>query len=102
MERSTRRTRKQPKTYNGFAIPLKPETDLGLAMLIAENEEGRYEPVAVASSISEAKELAESDFRGRMRRLERTGGGRLCPIRYNLWAQGVDGDYIIAENIRPA
>jgi len=32
------RTRKQPKTYNGFAIPLQPDTELGLAMLIAEDE----------------------------------------------------------------
>jgi hypothetical protein len=29
------RTRNQPTTYNGFAIPLQPDTELGLAMLIA-------------------------------------------------------------------
>ena len=62
---------RQTKSYNGFAIPLQPDTELGLAMLIAEDEEGHHEPVAVASTINEAKELAESDLRGRMRRLER-------------------------------
>ena len=65
------RSRKQPKSYNGFAIPLQPDTELGMAMLIAEDEEGRHEPVAVASTINEAKELAESNLRSRMRRLER-------------------------------
>jgi hypothetical protein len=49
----TRTSRKQAKTYNGFAIPLQPDTELGLAMLIAEDEEGHYEPVAVVVSIAE-------------------------------------------------
>jgi hypothetical protein len=30
--------RKQTKNHGGFAILLRPETDLGLAMLIAEDE----------------------------------------------------------------
>jgi hypothetical protein len=29
------------QTYNGFAIPIKPDTDLGMAMLIAEDEDGK-------------------------------------------------------------
>lgn len=58
---------KRPRTTHGFAIPLQPDTQLGLAMLIAEDEEGHYQPVAVASTIDEAKELATSDLRGRMR-----------------------------------
>ena len=92
-------TRKQPKTYNGFAIPLQPDTQLGLAMLIAEDEEGHYEPVAVASTINEARELAASDMRGRMRSLERGENAGLCPWRYLVWAQGIDGDYRIAIEI---
>ncbi len=56
------RTRKETKTYNGFAIPLHPDTQLGLAMLIAEDEEGHYEPIGVASTINEAKEIAASDL----------------------------------------
>ena len=60
------RTKKQTTTYNGFAFPLQPDTELGLAMLIAEDEEGHHAPVAVASTINEAKEIAESDLRSFM------------------------------------
>lgn len=94
-------TRKQTRSYNGFAIPLQPDTDLGLAMLIAEDEEGHHEPVAVASTINEAKELAESDFRGRRRRLERGEDPGLCPYVYKVWAQGIDGYYLLAHEIKP-
>jgi hypothetical protein len=93
------RPNNQTKTSNGFAIPLQPDTQLGLAMLIAEDEDGQYEPVAVASTINEAKELAESDFRGRMRRLERGDEPGLCPAVYKLWAQGIEGGYRIATEI---
>lgn len=92
-------TRKQPKTFNGFAIPLQPETDLGLAMLIAEDDEGNSQPVAVSSTISEAKEIAASDIGGRMRRLERCDDAGICPTRYKLWARGIDGEYLIAATV---
>jgi hypothetical protein len=82
--------------YSGFAIPLQPDTKLGLAMLIAEDEEGHHEPVAVASTINEAKEIAASDLRRRMRRLERGDDPGMCPYTYKLWARGIDGDYRIA------
>jgi len=93
-------TRKQTKNHNGFAIPLAPDTELGLAMLIAEDEDGHYEPVAVAVSINEAKEIAESDLRGRMRSIERGEDAGLCPVRYKLWARGIDGDYRLAHEIK--
>ena len=93
--------KKQTKTYNGFAIPLQPDTNLGLAMLIAEDEEGHHEPVAVASTINEAKELADSDFRGRRRRLERGEDPGLCPYVYKVSAQGIDGYYLLAHEIKP-
>jgi hypothetical protein len=96
-----RNTTKTTKTTPGFAIQLQPDTDLGLAMLIAEDEEGRIEPVAIAGTINEAKEIAESDMRGRMRRLERDDDPGICPARYRLWARGIDGDYIIAHEIDP-
>ena len=92
-------SRKQNKTFNGFAIPLQQDTDLGLAMLIAEGEDGSCLPVAVASTISEAKELAESDLRERMRKLERGQDAGICPIRYRLWARGVNGEYLVAATI---
>ena len=94
------RTRKQTKTHNGFAIPLEPDAELGLAMLIAEDEDGHYEPVAVASTINEAKEIAESDLRGRMRRIELGEEAGLAPIRYKLWARGIDGDYRLVQEIQ--
>ena len=86
-------------TYNGFALPLEPDTELGLAMLIAEDEDGHYEPVAIAATINEAKEIAESDLRGRMRSIERGEDAGLCPVRYKLWARGIDGDYRLAHEI---
>ena len=58
-------TKTQTNHYNGFAIPLQPNTDLGLAMLIA-SEDGQHEPVAVVGTINEAREATESDFRDRI------------------------------------
>lgn len=43
-----KRTKREAPTP-GFAIAIKPATDLGLAMLIAETDDGHYEPVAVVS-----------------------------------------------------
>ena len=93
-------TKKQHKSHNGFAIPLQPDTELGMAMLIAEDEEGHHEPVAVASTINEAKEIAESDLCGRMRRLDHGADPGICPYTYKLWARGIDGDYRIAYEIK--
>src|ERR1035441_8633882 len=70
MKHTTKKQQKQTPT-SGFAIPLTDSTDLGLAMLIAEFEDGQYEPVGVVASIREAREIAESDLQGRMRCLER-------------------------------
>ena len=93
---STNRTR-----TNGFAIPLQLNTDLGLAMLIAEDDDGHYEPVAVAGTIGEAGELAANDFRDRTRRLERGEDAGICPVVYKLWARGINGDYQLATEIHP-
>ena len=65
--------------YNRFAITLSPSTDLGMAMLIVEDEEGHYEPVAIAASIGEAREIAANDMRERTRRLERDQDPGICP-----------------------
>ena len=89
-------TKKQPAATPGFAIPLTETTNLGLAMLIAESEDGQYEPVGVVASISEAREIAASDLKGRMRRLDRDQDPGLCPYTYKVWANGIDGDYRIA------
>jgi hypothetical protein len=92
-------TRNQTKDHNGLGAQPQPDTNLGLAMLIAEDEEGHHEPIAVASTINEAKELAESDLRGRRRRLDRGDDPGICPYTYKLWARGVDGDYRLAQEI---
>src|SRR6266568_4544826 len=73
-------------------IEIKDDTELGLAILIAEFGEGNYQPVAVVVSINEAREIAESNLRARMKELER-GGEPACPERYIVWAQGHDGSY---------
>jgi hypothetical protein len=95
MKNTTKKQQKQTPT-NGFAIPLTDSTNLGLAILIAESEDGQYEPVGVVASISEAREIAASDLQGRMRRLERGADPGLCPNAYKVWANGIDGDYRVA------
>lgn len=67
-------------------------------MLIAEDEDGTYEPICVASSINEGKEMAQSDLRGRMQRLDHDQESDLCPCEYKLWARGVDGTPRIAAS----
>ena len=90
------RTRKQTTTHNGFAIPLQPDTDLGLAMLIAEfhprvaTDSFRYEPVAVVATLNEAREVASQD------RAIRDREYKIEPQIYRVWARGIGGDYIEA------
>jgi hypothetical protein len=84
---------------NRFAIPLEVDTDLGLALLIVEDEFGRYEPVASATTINEAKELAAADFGCRRERLEHDEDPGLCPYSYKFWTRGTDGDFRVACEI---
>jgi hypothetical protein len=58
---------------------------LGLAILVAVYAAGGYRPVGVAVSISEAREIAESHRR------HYTGA---AIEKYELWAQGLEGDYV--------
>ena len=88
-------TRKTQRNYNGFAVEIGESTDLGLGMLIAESEDGHYEPVAVVANVREAREIADRDFRDRMRQLEQGEGGT-CPHAYKVWARGIDGEQRIA------
>jgi len=85
-----KQTRQTPTP--GFAIKITPETELGLAMLIAETEDGRYEPVAVVASVAEAQEIAKSDFARRIKEASK-GEDVACPARYAIWAQGLGGEY---------
>src|SRR5689334_7627136 len=99
MKNTTRKQTPNRKNYNGFAIPLAADTQLGLSILIAEDEEGHTQPIACANTIAEASELAFSDFRSRMRRLAANEDAGLCPYVYKLWARGIEGEYIVAWSI---
>jgi hypothetical protein len=75
-------------------------TDLGIGMLIAESEDGAYEPVGAVSTIREGREIAASDMRRRMHRPEQ-GGDPMCPARYLIWAQVDGGEYATVAEIEP-
>ena len=66
--------------------------DLGMAMLIAESEQGGYEPVSIVLNVAEAREVAQCDLNRRMRLIEQ-GGDTVCPVAYAVWARGFDGGY---------
>ena len=85
----------QPKT-SGFAIPLKADTELGTAILIAEAEGCGYLPIAGVSTIAEARELARQDL---VHWAKQTAAGEdtFCPARYKVWAQGIRGYAVAAE-----
>jgi hypothetical protein len=92
MKTATNKRKPQDATP-GFAIKLTASTDLGLAMLIVEDEDGHYEPVGVVANIGEGREIAQSDWRRRIRQPEHD---RLCPYVYKVWAAGLDGDLRVA------
>ena len=69
---------------------------LGLGILIAESEEGTYEPIAVVGSVDEAREVAASDRKGRIRELEK-GGSPMCVYCYKVWANRTEGYAVVAE-----
>ena len=92
-------TTEKHTSNSGFAVPLENDTDLGLALLIAEDDEGRYQPLANVSTINEAKEIAADDLRRRRERLERDEDPGLCPYTYKLWSRGTDGEFRVAYEI---
>ena len=90
-------TKNQPNNATpGFAIRLTDETDLGNAMLIAEDESRAYLPISPVGTIAEARELAQHDLRHRMRQLD-NGEDAFCPAMYRVWARGLDGYRVGAE-----
>ena len=92
------RTTKQPRAAAtpGFAIQILCDTDLGIATLIVEDEEGHYEPVNYASSLGEGFEMAKEDLRNRRRLLEIGGDPGVCPWEYKVWARGLGGMMVVA------
>jgi hypothetical protein len=67
-------------------------TDLGIALLIAESEDGAYEPVGTVSAIREAREIADNDMRRCMRQLG-AGSDPMYPFQYRVWARSDEGKY---------
>ncbi len=80
----------------GFAIQILRDTDLGIATLIVEDEEGHYEPINFAGTLAEGFEMAKDDLRFRQTRLENDEDPGLCPFEYKLWARGIDGKLLVA------
>ena len=58
---------------------------MGLAILVAVYAAGGYRPVGAAVSTGEAREIAERHRR------HYTGA---AIEKYELWAQGLEGDYV--------
>ncbi len=83
-------------THKQNPTTISDAADLGLAMLVLETAAGDYEPVAVVSSIGEARQIASADFTRRLQELER-GGDPLCPETYKLWVPGADGRYVAVD-----
>jgi hypothetical protein len=89
-------TKNQPNVTPGFAIRLTDETDLGIAVLIAEDDAEAYLPLGPVSTIAEGREIARQDLRHRMQEIER-GGEPFCPSVYKVWARGLHGYLVAAE-----
>ncbi len=85
-------TNNTQRNTKGLSFPLQPGTQLGLAILIVEDEEGNYEPVATVSTIGEVREIAAYNFETRFQQSER-GEDVLCPFRYKVWAQCGNGAF---------
>lgn len=66
-------------------------------ILIAESEEGQYEPIGEAVTCDEAQELAASDM-ARRKREQEDGNTPMCAYLYNLWGRCADGGYVIAAD----
>jgi hypothetical protein len=75
--------------------PIDETIDLGFALLIAEGE-GGYEPVAVVSTIREAREFADQDFENRMVEINK-GAEPMYPARYAIWTRGDQGKYRVVS-----
>jgi hypothetical protein len=77
-------TKKQPKAstrrHPEYGT-IGQDVDLGIAMLIAETEDGQYQPAGPVATINEAIECASHDMACRMRDLE-LGGEPTCPAIY--------------------
>jgi len=77
------------------------DADLGIAILIAETEDGQYEPIGPVATINEAIECANHDMASRMRDLD-LGGEPACHELYRVWARDFEGEYTVVFEMAPA
>lgn len=77
------------------------DADLGIAMLIAETEDGHYEPIGPVATVNEAHEIAAHDMNLRMHDLEK-GGEPACPATYKIWSRDYEGEYTIIHEFDAA
>lgn len=87
------------QTAHRNAMELDPETELGLAMLVAEDEDGATEPINIVTTVGEARELAQEGMRLRMARLDRGEDAGICPFEYKVWARDAGGRYVVVASI---
>ncbi len=80
---------KQTAAITGLPSRWKTTPTFGLHVLIVEDEEGHYEPIANVSTINEAKELVADDLRCRRERLERDEDPSVSTVRLQAWARGL-------------
>ena len=73
--------------------------DFGLTLIIAENEEGAYQPLAVAGSLNEAMKMVAHDRKSRMRDLEKVKS-TMCVYCYKIWATAPDVPYMLSVEIQ--
>ena len=93
MKRTKTNTKTKRSQQNSpFACPIEEHTELGLAMLMVEDDNGHYEPLGVVVSISEGREVAEDDFHRRLEQVQRGEEPRV-PALYKVFARGTDGSY---------
>ena len=84
---------------NGRSRVIEETTELGIGMLIAESEDGAYEPVAPVTTIREARDMASEDLRGRMSSIEEGDETPMCPSLYRVWARNDRGEFTSVAEI---
>ena len=84
---------------DGFAIPARASYGIRHAVLVAEDEEGRFQPLCVVSSINEAGDTAASDLKCRLDPLGRDEDPGICPYEHKVLPRGIEGKYITLVRI---
>jgi hypothetical protein len=71
------------------------------SLLIAEDEEGHYEPVGIVDSFAEAQQMASIDMLTRLQRLDCDADPGLCPYLYQVWIRGQHRYELVKNDLFP-